>query len=114
MCNQTRQRRLEIIIVLPMIGASSLEADRDMVANKNTTQNSQGVEMLLDAKKFICDGETLVVKEFLMGEDVSELAVVGKNTVHIMLPAQDNKRLQLYLCCLISDSSLKKRFKATN
>ncbi|KAI9575722.1 hypothetical protein GQX74_012536 [Glossina fuscipes] len=79
-----------------------------MVANKNTTQNSQGAEMLLDAKKFICDGETLVVKEFLMGEDVSELAVVGKNTVHIMLPAQDNKRLQLYLCCLISDSSLKK------
>lgn len=77
-----------------MVKASGLAAGKGVVVAANTNEACQAVEQILGDKKFGCAGETVVVEELLTGEEVSVLAFVDKNTVRIMLPAQDHKRLK--------------------
>lgn len=74
--------------------ASGLAAGKGVIVAENKDQACAAVDEILGDRKFGSAGDVVVVEEKLSGEEVSVLAFVDSNTVRVMLPAQDHKRLQ--------------------
>lgn len=73
--------------------ASGLAAGKGVVVANTRDEACEAVDEILGSKKYGSAGNTIVVEEKLTGEEVSALAFVDNNTVRLMLPAQDHKRL---------------------
>jgi phosphoribosylamine--glycine ligase / phosphoribosylglycinamide formyltransferase / phosphoribosylformylglycinamidine cyclo-ligase len=77
-----------------VVKASGLAAGKGVIVAKNKEEACSAVDDILGDKKFGKAGEIVVVEELLSGEEVSCLAFVDANTVRMLLPAQDHKRLK--------------------
>ncbi|XP_030377639.1 trifunctional purine biosynthetic protein adenosine-3 [Scaptodrosophila lebanonensis] len=76
-----------------VVKAAGLAAGKGVVVANNGDEACQAVDEILGQLKYGKAGATLVVEELLEGEEISVLAFTDGNTVKVMLPAQDHKRL---------------------
>jgi phosphoribosylamine--glycine ligase/phosphoribosylglycinamide formyltransferase/phosphoribosylformylglycinamidine cyclo-ligase len=76
------------------VKASGLAAGKGVIVASTNEEACQAVDEILGDRKFGNAGDTVVIEEKLVGEEVSVLALVDAHTVRLLLPAQDHKRLK--------------------
>lgn len=77
-----------------VVKASGLAAGKGVIVANDINEACAAVDEILGNKKFGAAGEVVVIEELLSGEEISVLAFVDKDTVRVLLPAQDHKRLK--------------------
>lgn len=77
-----------------VVKASGLAAGKGVIVAKDKEEACAAVDEILGDRKFGAAGDVVVIEELLTGEEVSVLAFVDSNSVRMLLPAQDHKRLK--------------------
>ncbi|XP_017485656.1 PREDICTED: trifunctional purine biosynthetic protein adenosine-3 [Rhagoletis zephyria] len=77
-----------------VVKAAGLAAGKGVVVAADAAEACQAVDEILGQRKYGNAGETVVIEELLVGEEVSVLAFVDTHYAQAMLPAQDHKRLR--------------------
>lgn len=77
-----------------VVKASGLAAGKGVIVAKDIDEACDAVDEILGDRKFGAAGDVVIVEELLEGEEVSVLAFVDSETVRVLLPAQDHKRLK--------------------
>ncbi|XP_042214369.1 trifunctional purine biosynthetic protein adenosine-3-like isoform X2 [Homarus americanus] len=75
-----------------VVKASGLAAGKGVVVTDSCIAAIEAVDTV--CKNFGAAGETIIIEELLGGEEISVLCFTDGNTVTVMPPAQDHKRLQ--------------------
>ncbi|KAH9634363.1 hypothetical protein HF086_010843 [Spodoptera exigua] len=76
-----------------VVKASGLAAGKGVVVAANKEEACQAVDEILTDAKYGAAGQVVVVEELLEGDEVSILAFTDGETVSMMPPAQDHKRV---------------------
>jgi len=76
-----------------VLKADGLAAGKGVLVCKNRGEAFEGVDRIMKRKVFGEDGNRLVVEDFLMGEEVSVLAITDGEKLVYLPPAQDHKAI---------------------
>ncbi|MFV0560298.1 MAG: phosphoribosylamine--glycine ligase [Enterococcus sp.] len=76
-----------------VIKADGLAAGKGVVIAETFEEASVALTDMLENQRFGEQGQTVVIEEFLVGEEFSLLAFVKDDKVYPMIPAQDHKRI---------------------
>jgi phosphoribosylamine--glycine ligase len=76
-----------------VIKASGLAAGKGAIIVKDKNEAFAIIERILDKKEFGSAGDTIVVEDFISGQEVSMLTICDGNTIVPLLPARDHKPL---------------------
>ena len=76
-----------------VIKADGLAAGKGVVVAMTIDEANDAVDDMLEGNRFGDAGSTVVIEEFMVGEEVSLLAFVDGKTVVPMIPSQDHKRI---------------------
>ncbi len=76
-----------------VIKADGLAAGKGVIITEDEAEARQALKDCLIDQRFGEAGQKVLVEEFLAGPEVSVLAFVDGETVHVMPPAQDHKRV---------------------
>ncbi|KAH9495091.1 hypothetical protein Btru_018135 [Bulinus truncatus] len=76
-----------------VVKASGLAAGKGVAVAANVQEACDAVKEMMTDKKFGAAGDVVVIEELLEGPEVSVLAFTDGQSVHLMPPAQDHKRL---------------------
>lgn len=77
---------------LSVVKASGLAAGKGVIVCNSKREALDALETIMEKKKFGEAGETVVIEELLVGEEVSVLALVSGDKVLPFPPSQDHKR----------------------
>lgn len=77
-----------------VVKASGLAAGKGVIVAENIEEACAAVDEILGDHKFGAAGDVVVVEEKLSGQEISVLGLVDSNSVRILPPAQDHKRLK--------------------
>lgn len=75
-----------------VVKADGLAAGKGVIVATTVEQATNAIEMIFQGQ-FGSAGEFVVIEEFLIGQEVSVLAVTDGITIRPLLPAQDHKRI---------------------
>jgi phosphoribosylamine--glycine ligase len=75
-----------------VIKASGLAAGKGVIVCHSKQEALDALELLMEKKKFGEAGDTVVIEELLIGEEVSVLVLVSGDKILPFLPSQDHKR----------------------
>ncbi len=76
-----------------VIKADGLAAGKGVVVAMTLDEANAAVDDMLEGNRFGDAGSTVVIEEFMVGEEASLLAVADGNTVVPMIASQDHKRI---------------------
>lgn len=76
-----------------VVKASGLAAGKGVIVAESIEEACSAVDEILGDHKFGTAGDVVVVEEKLSGYEISVLGFVDENSVRLLLPAQDHKRL---------------------
>jgi phosphoribosylamine--glycine ligase/phosphoribosylglycinamide formyltransferase/phosphoribosylformylglycinamidine cyclo-ligase len=76
-----------------VVKASGLAAGKGVIVAETVEEALAAVDEILGERKFGSAGDVVVIEEKLSGQEVSVLGFVDSNSVRLLLPAQDHKRL---------------------
>lgn len=76
-----------------VVKASGLAAGKGVIVAETKEEAINAIDLITNDKSLSKAGETLVIEEYLEGEEVSILAFTDGTSFAIMPPAQDHKRL---------------------
>jgi phosphoribosylamine--glycine ligase len=76
-----------------VIKASGLAAGKGAIIVKNKEEAFTTIERILEKKQFGSAGNTIVIEDFIIGQEVSMLALCDANTIVPLIPARDHKPL---------------------
>lgn len=79
-----------------VVKASGLAAGKGVIVAADKNEAITAVREMLLERKFGDAGSTIVVEEKISGEEISVLAFVDGESICVMPPAQDHKRLKDY------------------
>lgn len=77
-----------------VVKASGLAAGKGVIVAETVQEACAAVDEILGDRKFGTAGDVVVIEEKLSGQEVSVLGFVDANSVRILPPAQDHKRLK--------------------
>jgi phosphoribosylamine--glycine ligase len=92
----TAKRYVEKGGELSVVKASGLAAGKGVIVCNSKSEALEALESLMEKKKFGEAGDTVVIEELLVGEEVSVLALISGDRVLSFLPSQDHKRAYDY------------------
>ena len=84
---------LEEIGVPCVVKADGLAAGKGVIVAFEMAEAKDAVRQIMEDKAFGQAGESIVIEEYLQGEEVSVLAFTDGKTIVPMLPAQDHKQV---------------------
>jgi len=90
---QSATKHVETIDYPIVIKASGLAAGKGVILPESIEQAKSALESILVKREFGAAGGEVVIEERLVGQEVSLMAFTDGETVRVMLPAQDHKRL---------------------
>ncbi len=76
-----------------VIKASGLAAGKGVIIAQNQEQAFATIDRIIEKKEFGKAGGTIVIEDFISGQEVSMLAFSDGNTIIPMIPARDHKPL---------------------
>jgi len=76
-----------------VVKASGLAAGKGAVVCQSRGDAVEAVRAMLGEHRFGSAGETVVIEDFLVGEELSVFAITNGREVRLLPPAQDHKRL---------------------
>jgi phosphoribosylamine--glycine ligase len=76
-----------------VIKASGLAAGKGVIIAENKEQALMTIDRIIEKKEFGKAGETVVIEDFISGQEVSMLAFCDGYTIIPMIPARDHKPL---------------------
>jgi len=76
-----------------VVKADGLAAGKGVIVAESFREASQAVRYIMEDKAFGVAGESLVMEEFLRGEEVSVFAVTDGDTCYPLAPVQDHKAI---------------------
>lgn len=77
-----------------VVKASGLAAGKGVIVAESVDEACAAVDEILGDHKFGTAGDVVVIEEKLTGQEVSILGFVDSNSVRVLPPAQDHKRLK--------------------
>jgi len=86
------KRFVEKIGERSVVKASGLAAGKGVIVCNSKKEALEALESMMEKKKFGEAGNTVVIEELLVGEEVSILALVSGDKILSFLPSQDHKR----------------------
>jgi phosphoribosylamine--glycine ligase len=76
-----------------VIKASGLAAGKGVVIVNNKQEAVVTIDRIIEKKEFGKAGETIVIEDFIIGQEVSMLAICDGNTIIPLVPTRDHKPL---------------------
>jgi len=86
------KRYIEKIGECSVVKASGLAAGKGVIVCNCKREAMEALESIMEKKRFGEAGDTVVVEELLVGEEVSILAIISGDKILPFLPSQDHKR----------------------
>lgn len=77
-----------------VVKASGLAAGKGVIVAEDIEEACAAVDEILGDHKFGSAGDVVVIEEKISGQEISVLAFADSNSVRLLLPAQDHKRLK--------------------
>lgn len=76
-----------------VVKASGLAAGKGVIVCKTVAESLNAIELIMDDQEFGDAGSTILIEEFMVGQEISVLALVDGSTIWVLDLCQDHKQV---------------------